>query len=247
VFKTPRFVSAPRKTLAQCLRTAAAARPAVAAQPGSRSSSPGKKEPPFNALLLSAPRFGVTIDEIEDALRADLAGARRAAPAVGWRTVFVGEDEVVVRAEVKDTTAAAVAANATPAGVEGVLKGLKGAVAATVAKTGVAGAVALCRVDGDGGIVRREGADSAGWSAVAGRGAWRRGGGVSAAPAREEKKGFGFVALRRLGEGNKKETEKDKETVEEDWLAAAEKIEGGKSDGEDAATVEDTPADDLLA
>lgn len=224
VFKTPRFVSAPKKTLSQCVRAAAKPAPAPATAGGSRSSSPGRDS--FNALLLSAPRFGITIDELEHALASDLAAARKSAPAVSFTTLFLNEHEVVVQAHAKATAAAVATATATPQAVEGVLRNLKPAVAKTIAASSLAGSVALCRVDpASNAITKREGgSDGAGWNAVASRGPWRRGMAPAAAPAKEEKKGFGFVALRRLGE-KKKEEEKKVEVVEEDWLAAAEKME----------------------
>lgn len=221
VFKTPRFVSAPKKTLAQCVR--AVVKP-VATPVASRSSSPGKDS--FNALLLSSPRFGITIDEIDAALVSDLASARKSAPTITFTTTFLSETEVVIESHVRATAAAVATAVATPQAVDGVLRNLKSSVAKTVATSGVAGAVSLCRVDSESkAITKREGGpDSAGWNAVASRGPWRRG----AAPVKEEKKevrkGFGFVALRRLGE--RKEVKK--EVVEDDWEAAAERMDETK-------------------
>ncbi|KAJ9161975.1 Nf-x1 finger transcription [Coniochaeta hoffmannii] len=231
VFKTPRFVSAPRKTLSQCVR--AVAKPVPTPPTASRSSSPGRDA--FNALLLSAPRFGITIDELEHALAADLASARKSAPTVNFTTTFLNEHEVVIQAHTKTTAAAIATASTTPQAVESVLKTLKPAVSKTVSSSGLAGGVTLCRVDPTShAITKREGGDAAGWNAVASRGPWRRAA-VAEKPGREEKKGFGFVALRRLGEKTKKEEKKvEVEAVEDDWLVAAEKMDAGeKTDGKD--------------
>ena len=232
VFKTPRFVSAPRKTLSQCVRAAAKPVPTPTTA-ASRSSSPGPGKDAFNALLLSAPRFGITIDELEHALAADLAAARKSAPTMTFTTTFLNEHEVVIQAHTKTTAAAVATSSATPQAVEAVLKALKPAVSKTTSSSGLAGGVTLCRVDpASRTIAKREGGDAAGWNAVAGRGPWRRGAAVAEKPAREEKKkGFGFVALRRLGEKTKKEEEKKKveaERVEDDWLVAAEKMDGNE-------------------
>ncbi|KAK1769692.1 hypothetical protein QBC33DRAFT_332130 [Phialemonium atrogriseum] len=65
VFKTPRFVSAPRKTLAQCLRIARTAAAAAAAASSLRpppTTTAGHNQL-FNAFLLTTPRFGLTINE----------------------------------------------------------------------------------------------------------------------------------------------------------------------------------------
>jgi transcriptional repressor NF-X1 len=244
VFKTPRFVSAPKKTLSQCVRAVAKPIPTPTA---SRSSSPGKDA--FNAVLLSAPRFGITIDELEHALASDLTSAKRFAPAVTFTTTFVNEHEVVITAHAKTTVAAVATAAATPQAIESVLKTLKPAVAKTVSASGLAGSVALCRVDAAStAITKREGGDTSGWNAVASRGPWRRAP-VAEKPVKEEKKGFGFVALRRLGE-KKKEVEKkeekmkEAEPVEDDWLAAAEKMDAdGQSDGVRADEAGDSDKD----
>lgn len=247
VFKTPRFVSAPKKTVSQCVRIAAATKPTSATTTPARGPSPGQDS--FNALLLSAPRFGITIDELESALAPDLAAARKSAPTLSFTTTFVNEHEVIIAARVAATAAAVATAAAMPQAVEAVLRSLKPAVATTVTGAGLAGGVALCRVEAGGStIARREGGpDHAGWNAVASRGPWRRSGNAApAAPVEEKKKGFGFVALRRLGEKKKQEEKKvSVEPVEGDWLAAAERMDGEEKGGDGVGASEGDGEKDL--
>ncbi|KAK4241808.1 hypothetical protein C8A03DRAFT_11970 [Achaetomium macrosporum] len=255
IFKTPRFVSAPHKTLAQCLRIAKAAsnlgtgasslRPAAPPGPQKQVSSQA-----FNALLLRNPRFGLTVDELNAALATDLASSRTG-PALTYTTSFLPSSEEVLIKATPVLTAAAVATSLAPAPqeVEPTLSKLKIAVAQTVSRLGLAGAVSLCHVDGVAGqnvITRREddaaGGDAGGWSAVASRGSWKKVARLRAAAAVPQPAvASGFVALRKLESRKKKKMEaeaeaaapqgKEEETVVDDWLAAVEEEEKGKTDG----------------
>lgn len=242
VFKTPRFVSAPLKTLAQCLRLA---RTAANLSTGVSNLGPPAAPPApraFNALVLETPRFGLTTDELEAVLAKDLAAASRSGPALTFAVIFLPTDEVLVTAAPK-TSAAAIAGAlaATPQAIESVVSGLKAAVAKTVAREGLAGAVKLCRVEGDQQeVTRREaeaGAENGGWSAVAKGGVWRKTlkMGRAAVPGPSEpREASRFVVLGKLGGKEKKPVEAKKKAavkedeVAEDWLAAAEKEEEAK-------------------
>jgi transcriptional repressor NF-X1 len=252
IFKTPRFVAAPQKTLAQCLRLATvaanlnAAASSLKPTPPATASQPPKPQA-FNALLLKDPRFGLTIDELDAALGPELAVASRSGPALSFTTNFLPSDEVLVRA-VPILTAAAVATSlaATPQAVESALAGIKASISKTVSRLGLAGAVSLCHVDASSQeITRREGgtaADGGGWNAVASRGAWRKTlnkvSTSAAASASEQRAPSAFVALRKL-EVRKKEAAAaaaaavEDESVEEDWLAAVEKEESAAVDGKE--------------
>ncbi|KAL1843748.1 hypothetical protein VTJ49DRAFT_129 [Mycothermus thermophilus] len=254
VFKTPRFVSAPPKTLAQCLRIAqAAANLGIGASAIKHPASKQPQPPPFNALLMSNPRFGLTIDELDAALTTDLATASRSGPAMTFTTSFLPSEEVIIKAIPGSVTVAAIATSLapTPEAIEKVLTNAKPGIAKTVSRLGLAGSVTLCHIDGPDNVITRREADasSGGWSAVASRGSWRKTAmnnktGTAAAPA-ERRAGGAFVALRKLGEKKAaaattttaaatttavekaKEKEKEKEEVAEDWLAAVEREEGG--------------------
>lgn len=237
VFKTPRFVSAPRKTLAQCLRLVKSASAAVAAAASSttntRSAEAARGQRPFNAFVLTDPRFGLTIEEVDQALAADLATA--AASGVKFTTSFLPSDEIVVKAATSTATAASIAASlaVTPQAVEAAVVSLKPAVARTAARLGIAGSVATCHADDSMAILRREGdttVKAGGWSTVAGKGMWRRTAPTSAAASAEKRAPSSFVALRKLAVEPRREPKgKEAEEIEEDWFAAAEKLDGGDS------------------
>ncbi|KAK5663622.1 hypothetical protein OQA88_4053 [Cercophora sp. LCS_1] len=237
VFKTPRFVSAPHKTLAQCVRIKAASSSAASAATHGREPAAiaRRLQQPeaYNAFLLNNPRFALTIEEVDRALAADLASSARSGPALKFTTSFLPSEEVVIKA-VPVTTATAVATSlaATPQTIESTLSSLKPALARAVSRLGLAGGVALCHADSSLNITRKEGDSSAsshGWNAVASRGSWRKGPkpepSSTSTPAPRS-----FLTLRRV-DLKKKEKENEKATVEDDWLSAAEKLESGEEDG----------------
>ncbi|KAK3309534.1 uncharacterized protein B0T15DRAFT_5444 [Chaetomium strumarium] len=259
IFKTPRFVSAPHKTLAQCLRIAKAASTLAAGASSLRPAAAVEKQAPqqaFNALLLRNPRFGLTIDELNAALSTHLASSSRSTgPALTYTTSFLPSSEKVLIKATPVLTAAAVATSLapTPQEVESILSKLKVAVAQTVSRLGLAGAVSLCHVDtvlGQHVITRGEdqpaAGDASGWSAVASRGSWKKVARMRApaAAALQPAVASGFVALRKLEvkKKNKKEEaapqekeEAKEETVVDDWRAAAEEEEEkGKTDGSES-------------
>lgn len=245
VFKTPRFVSAPKKTLAQCVRIVQAA-----ATPAAKPATPADSRPqeqPYNALLLSTPRFGLTIEEIDRALATEIAAAARSGLALTFVTSFLPSEDVIIKAVTK-STAAAIATSLVPPqqAVESAVSSLKPGVSKVISRLGLAKNVLLCHADSSLNILRREGdlaANTGGWSAVASRGSWKRtvpGKPAAAAPAGGGglalgRAGGAFVALRRLELKKKKEEEeRKKEVVEDDWEAAAEKLEdvaGGSGSG----------------
>ncbi|KAF3017448.1 FKBP12-associated protein [Neopestalotiopsis sp. 37M] len=206
IFKTPRFVSAPAKTLGQCVKIRAAE--SQTQQAGPNIIVPTE---PYNALILSSPQFGLTIEELESSLKADLATQ----PSISFTTSFLPSDEIVLRG----------AGAWTPQALEASVTALKPLVAQTaVSRLGLAKVVALCHVDASLNVLRRE-ADSAaknnagGWNTVAGRSAARPATFAPPAPPPARSK---FVAL--LKPMKKKPAEE--EPVEEDWEAAAEKLDG---------------------
>lgn len=215
IFKGPRFVAAPRKTLMQCLRILKTSVPPSRATTTAAAPPSKPSQQPYNALLLSRPRFGLTTEEVASALAADLATATGPHPALRFVTSFLPSDEVLIRATTKTTVASIASGALSPTQIDALLTTLKPKVVKAVAAHGLAAGVSLCAVDapsssssGDASssdsvsIVRREGADGGsgsvgGWSTVASRGAARPRQWAPAAPI--ETKQTGFVALRRLG------------------------------------------------
>ncbi|KAK3355002.1 hypothetical protein B0H65DRAFT_417774 [Neurospora tetraspora] len=248
IFKTPRFVAAPTKTLAQCARiakTAASLKPAAAPV-----VAPPKQQQPYNALLLKEPRFGLTIEELDQTLVADIrAVAKSGLTAVSFTTNFLPSEEILIKATPASTAAAIANSSiaATPQAVESALTTLKAAVSKTVTRLKLAtGGVVLCHADDSLNVVRREAESGAGgaggWNAVAGRGSWKRlGGGPKTSTAEAEKAAApltrSFVTLRKIMEKKPVvEVKKEAEPVEEDWLAAVEKEEEEEQEKEKSVT-----------
>lgn len=187
VYKGPRFVLAPSKTLAQCvgIRDALAA-----AAPGPPSPPPGPARDPLNAVLLTSARFGLTVDEVEAALGGDLASQ----PALRFAISFLAAEEVLLRAS------AHYSAFLSAAAVEQALVGLQPRLAKAAQRAGVAAKALLCHVDADGRVSRRQDAgsgDGAGWSAVAGRAAAKPEPGRPADEAAAKGGGRKLLGLRR--------------------------------------------------
>ncbi|KAA8576559.1 hypothetical protein EYC84_006663 [Monilinia fructicola] len=178
IFKTPRFVSAPLKTLAQCVKFATAE--------------------PFNAFLLSNPRFGLTIDEIHTDLSPEFANAN-----LDFDVSFLPSSEVVLRAKPSENwhTKVESALNAIQHGIRKKVKALE-----------LASTVVLCSVDSSLNVVRREDDHlGGGWSQVA------KGASGGKAPVRPDigvKSSFTVLGNRALAK--KKKTEQEQDAVD-DW------------------------------
>jgi transcriptional repressor NF-X1 len=212
VFKTPRFVGAPRKTLREALTLQKqAAREAAVAQRAAVVAAAESEM--WNALVLGEPRFALTEAEVREAL----ADAFRSQGQLAFNIAFPQSgEEVVIRASPAPATAASVArvgTAATPAALEASLVGLKPAIARAVKDSGIAaGGVTLAHADDDTDSVRRrevEGGSVGAWSAVVAK---KKASLPVVATAEVKRPASGFVALR-----------KKTATKEED---------GGKSDGE---------------
>ena len=146
VFKTPRFVSAPMKTLAQCVKITSSSTPQPA-EPAKSLMAPLK---PYNAFIISSPRFGLTIDELHTALL----------PEMDFDISFMPNGEIILLARGQDQKKAE---------VEGKLVALKSAVKRRVTREGLAATVVLGVVGPLLNIVRRDdnSEGSGGWSQVA--------------------------------------------------------------------------------
>ena len=205
VFKTPRFVSAPMKTLAQCVRI----KPAESTPAPSTSKGLVRLAEPYNAFLLSNPKFGLTIDELNAALLSDFASA-----GLEFEVSFLPSGDVVVKA--------------LPSGswfqkVEATLLSLKPAVNKKVTSLSdpLASAAMLCVLDSSLNVVKRED-DSVGggWSQVA------KGASISRAPARDTvgyKSSFTVLGKSALSKKKKEVTEE----APEDWEREVEGWDAG--------------------
>jgi transcriptional repressor NF-X1 len=208
IFKTPRFVSAPMKTLAQCMKI----------KPKEDSSLPSTSRiqsiEPFNALILNSPRFALTVDELRAQLKADLSTA----PMYTFGIEFLPSEEVVLYPK----------SNTLDEGLEMTLTRLKPLVTKTVTTHSLAAGVSLCRVDSSLNVVRRDHCMEAesGWSQV-----------VKGAPLKSASSSgwtgaskSSYTVLRnasKLKEKQKaKEVEKGSELVVENWESAVDAEEG---------------------
>ncbi len=173
VFKTPRFVSAPNKTLAECLRLRP--QPVSAAEPtkiNANTAATNANAEPYNALLLLTLRFGLTQADLTTALGSIL----QSSAGITFDISFLPNgDEVVLKARNTNNTYTPLADQDLASAIRNMKPKLKRA----IAEKGVAGDVVLCRVSPDSPvdqprIVRREGdgTDNAsgegggGWSQV---------------------------------------------------------------------------------
>ncbi|KPM41750.1 hypothetical protein AK830_g4790 [Neonectria ditissima] len=172
VWKADRFVSAPSKTLAQCVKIRATQAAQAAAEVAIRPPSPpAMGTEPFNGFVLTAPRFGITVDELMSAIEADLATL----PSIQFKAEFITHiepnDEVFLK------TTAQYAAFSSSTSVETSLTSLKSRLEQKLRQEKIAEGILLCHAESNGEITRREVPrrhGAGGWSAVAGRAAsWK--------------------------------------------------------------------------
>ncbi|KAI4134817.1 MAG: hypothetical protein LQ341_005962, partial [Variospora aurantia] len=160
VFKTPRFVSPPTKTLKECVRIQSDAEAAAASVLEEQRRSRSNNEA-YNGFLLGHPRFGLTFD----VLRSELTPQFNATPGLAFDISFLPTEEIVIKAK-----AASPSTNIQPSAIEAAVKAMKGPVAAIVSTKRLAETCQLCSLDASLNILRRaledEGA-SDGWNRVA--------------------------------------------------------------------------------
>lgn len=213
VWKTPRFISAPNKTLSEALRVRQAQRSATISanvsdsEGAKKTASHRASSEPFNAFLITNPRFGLTIDE----LIAEVASLLPPQSPLGFNIDFLPSEEVVMKAT---------SPTLNPNDVQQMLQNMKLQLA-TVMSTKKYGTTELCATDHSLNILRREsdlkGGD--GWSKVAAKRAAPR----FIQPADGIRGNNTFSAL---GDGKVTFTKKvqkakpRKESVVDDWEAA---------------------------
>jgi len=158
LMKTPRFVSAPNKTIAEAVRIRLTQRDLSLQQAAveKRAARQPESDKPFNALILTSPRFGLVVEDLRAAILS--AGITQ-----NYEISFLPSEDVVLRPTLSDIGAEA---------VEQSLKDVKPALATVVAANQL-GTLQLCAVDSSLNILRRESDPSAadGWSRVAAKGA----------------------------------------------------------------------------
>lgn len=160
LWKSPRFVSAPNKILADALRIRKLAQRSTTASAdvsdaeGPKKSSRVTNEP-FNAFVIAYPKFGLTVDE----LRTEVEKQVHDAMGLIFDIQFLPREEVVLKA---------IPRTLSGADLQQVLENIKAPLISAIATKGY-GTAELCATDSSLNILRREsdGGPGDGWSKVA--------------------------------------------------------------------------------
>ncbi|KAG9668161.1 hypothetical protein KCU99_g8517, partial [Aureobasidium melanogenum] len=246
IFKTPRFVRAPPKTLKESARIKNAQRLASGKVVANSEASANQTRAnevgePFNSFVIVRPRFGLVIEEV----RTELASF---ALPVQFDVEFLPSEEVVIKA---------ISRTLDEQALDQTLKNAKTPIATAIAAKSL-GTLQLCRTDSSLNITRRETESgvSDGWSRVAAKSAASRRPVVQAASSNNN-------LFSALAGGNKVTFAKKKEKkpvvpvepVVDDWEAAEiaeeekEKLGSGHNSGveDEASKVEaNNSADDAV-
>ena len=209
IFKTPRFVMAPMKTLAECARIRHSQRLASAAAAPVAQNKPKASNvigEPYNGFLLSNARFGLTIEELRNAIKPVLANI----PDLQLDVSFLPSEAVALRVSTS-------VKSPSELDTQVVLTNLKPALSRQLTALKL-GTVQLCRFDASLNILRRE-SDSAangGWSQVAAK---------AAAPMRAPRiqpvgTKSAFTVLSSASAKKKNKAVEPVEDVVDDWEAA---------------------------
>ena len=215
LFKTPRFVSMPMKTLAECvrLRNVSQTAPALPAAPPPRPALRAA----YNGFLLASPMFALTVDE----LRATLAPTLAPLPHLTWEIAFLPSEQVVLKARTPDNDSSSTEPSLSPDGLESALRALKPDLAAAVGAKHLAASTALCALDASLNVLRTDrDAAEGGWNVVA-----------RSRPARREDpppKPAGVVlgsSAKKRAKREERRRKAEEDEVVEDWFEAAMKEE----------------------
>ena len=239
LYKTPRFVSAPNKTIGECIRIRMKQRNGVAPASVTNDGLPKKETrsnllgDPYNGFLLTRPRFGLTIEE----LRSIVHSAVPAGSIPSLEISFLPNEEVLLKAKFPGVPEGrAIAAEREG---ETILRNAKASLAGAVSSKGI-GSLQLCRADESLNVLRKE-ADEAsvsgtgGWSQVAAKGASRRE--VKSTALVAGRNGFEVLGQSSkvvLAKKKKEKPAKDMSEVVDDWEKAMtdeeekEKAAGGE-------------------
>ncbi|KAL8701945.1 MAG: hypothetical protein Q9201_004650 [Fulgogasparrea decipioides] len=247
IFKTPRFVMAPLKTLAECVRIRQNAEAAAASIVEEQRRLRANNEA-YNGFLLAQPRFGLTIDE----LRSELSVQLQSTPGLTFEISFLPSEEIVIRAR-----PATASTNISPSSIEAAVKAMKPTVASIISTKRLASTCQLCSLDPSLNILRKEldrSGSTDGWSRVAAKAAAPR-----SAPKQTGvgEKSVYTVLGSKLKDAKKKKEEMERAKVEEplidDWEEEARKEEEalnkaglGTEEGKEAV-IADTGYGDALA
>ncbi|TQS35016.1 hypothetical protein Golomagni_04578 [Golovinomyces magnicellulatus] len=137
VFKSPRFVSAPTKKLSECVQVNPEKKAKSSVKPLLSSTSLKG----WNAILLEAPRFGLTINEIQAGLGTELIKS-----GLKFEIFFLPSEDFLIQV---------IPTEHNSQKVEAILDSRKISFANLVTKLGLASKTVLCSIDGNLNILRR--------------------------------------------------------------------------------------------
>lgn len=233
VFKTPRFVMAPMKTLAECVRIRTSVEAASSAIAETQRKLQANNEV-YNGYLLTHPRFDLTLEE----LRTDFAVSLDSTPGLAYDISYLPNEEIVIRA--RPASASTVI---SPSAIEASIKSLKGPLSATTSSKRLAAFIQLCTLDSSLNIRRRElddPANNGGWSQVAAKGAAPRT--VSRQNGVGERSVYTVLGS-KLRDAKKKQEEarkaKEDEVIVDDWEEEMKKVEAEEEKAEAEAQKEE--------
>jgi transcriptional repressor NF-X1 len=211
IFKTPRFVMAPMKTLAECARTRPVQRPipAPAATVTLRPKPSNTTGDPYNAFLVTNPRFALTIEEVSTVVKSVLS---KTSFSLDLEVNFLPSEAVTLKPPLVARL------NTDERSMQKQLESIQEPLQQAFLAQKI-GKIQLARLDSSLNILRKESdiGPGSGWSTVAA---------AKGAPLRQVARGTafgnkgGFAVLSLSNKKKKKEVE-----VVEDWEAAEEQEE----------------------
>lgn len=226
IFKTPRFVMAPMKTLAECvrIRTATEASNAILSESQKKTSSSNE---PYNGFVMTDPRFGLTLEEI----RAEFSSILDSAPELIFDISFLPSEEIVLKAR-----SSVPSTSISSSSIDSTLKKMKAPLYTASSSKNLANSIQLCTLDMSLNILRREhddAVDSGGWSQIAAKAVAPRF--APKKPTFGEKSVYTVLGS-KLKEAKKKKEEmqraKTEEAVVEDWEEEMRKEEAADKEHE---------------
>ena len=165
VLKTPRFVMAPMKTLADCvrIRTKVMNEAASATLAEAHRKLQASNEP-YNGFILTGLRFGLTLDEI----RTECSSVLESASGLTFNISFLPSEQIVLKAQTHSHVT-----NMSTSSIDATLKTLKPTLSTILNSKRLASSIHLCTLDRSLNIIRRESDpdSSDGWSQVAAKAA----------------------------------------------------------------------------
>lgn len=239
IWKTPRFVSGPNKTLAEAQRIRMAQKAGTISTNVSDNEGAAKKNKAprpsteaYNGFVISNPRFGLTVDE----LRVELSSLVHPSMPFAFEIEFLPNEEVVLKAATHTLQ---------PNDLQQLLENIKPQLIAALKAKGY-GMAELCATDSSLNITRRESESTAaadGWSKVAARRAAPKtlvsGPAAAGGPNTFDALTSNKVTFTKRA-SDKPKAKPKREHVVDDWEAAEDALEeqeratGGESADEDA-------------